>query len=320
MHDGSALPTDYTFTGQKNDATTGLMFYSARYYDTTLARFTQPDTIVPSPFNPQSLNRYAYTLNNPVRYSDPTGHMEEEEDGGGGDGQDDNTASERADETVTTVGGGAVVILPVYTGDNQYTNGKACWPRCNEGIKQANPNYTCGMQSGVQSCNDKEGRKEASWANQRTAGDCTVWGIGCEPTPKWHPSFTFSAGIEGFAEAGAGIQGDIGLFNLDGKGTMQLLSASGGARETTGMGAGWDVYVQGTNAKSVDDIAAYSANTGITGPPGSVDFVYGKSHSYQGFRLGVGENPSWTFPIIPGDLHSGGSYTFLSPIRVDLLK
>jgi len=34
---------------------------------------------VPSPGNPQSLNRYAYTLNNPLRYTDPTGHFEEDQ-------------------------------------------------------------------------------------------------------------------------------------------------------------------------------------------------------------------------------------------------
>lgn len=87
--DGSALPTgmDYTFTGQKSDDSTGLMFYGARYYDTTLGRFTQADTIVPGAMNPQSLNRYAYVLNNPVRYTDPTGHKCEDGDldcGGGG--------------------------------------------------------------------------------------------------------------------------------------------------------------------------------------------------------------------------------------------
>jgi len=31
------------------------------------------DTIVPYIFNPQSLNRYAYVLNNPLRYTDPDG-------------------------------------------------------------------------------------------------------------------------------------------------------------------------------------------------------------------------------------------------------
>ena len=35
-----------------------------------------PDTIVPDPKNPQSLNRYSYVLNNPLNYTDPTGHSE----------------------------------------------------------------------------------------------------------------------------------------------------------------------------------------------------------------------------------------------------
>ena len=64
--EGSALPTDYTFTGQKNDASTDLMFYGSRYYDPALGRFIQADTIVPGAFNPQAFNRYAYVRNNPV--------------------------------------------------------------------------------------------------------------------------------------------------------------------------------------------------------------------------------------------------------------
>jgi hypothetical protein len=51
------------------------MYYRARYYHPALGRFVQADTIVPDPANPQSLNRYAYVLNNPLRYVDPTGHM-----------------------------------------------------------------------------------------------------------------------------------------------------------------------------------------------------------------------------------------------------
>jgi len=64
-------PTDFGFTGQRRDASAGLMYYGARYYDATLGRFVSADTVVPSAGNPQSLNRYAYTLNNPVRYTDP---------------------------------------------------------------------------------------------------------------------------------------------------------------------------------------------------------------------------------------------------------
>ena len=70
----NALPTDYTFTGQKLDESTGLMYYGARYYDPALGRFVQADTIVPNLANPQDLNRYAYVRNNPLKYTDPSGH------------------------------------------------------------------------------------------------------------------------------------------------------------------------------------------------------------------------------------------------------
>jgi len=70
------LPTDYTFTGQKRDNEAGLHFYNARYYDPAIGRFTQADSIIPDQYNPQSLNRYAYVLNNPVKYVDPTGHAQ----------------------------------------------------------------------------------------------------------------------------------------------------------------------------------------------------------------------------------------------------
>jgi RHS repeat-associated protein len=69
-----ALTTDFGFTGQRSERGFGLSDYNARYYDPYLNRFISPDSIVPNPTQPQNLNRYAYTLNNPVRYRDPSGH------------------------------------------------------------------------------------------------------------------------------------------------------------------------------------------------------------------------------------------------------
>ncbi len=64
----------FLYTGQENDSETGLHYYNARYYDSHIRRFTQPDDIVEDVYNPQMLNRYTYVNNNPLRYTDPTGH------------------------------------------------------------------------------------------------------------------------------------------------------------------------------------------------------------------------------------------------------
>jgi RHS repeat-associated protein len=71
--------TTLNYTGQKLDAT-GLLFYNARYYDPSIAKFISADIIVPNESNPQSYNRYAYVISNPLRYTDPTGNCEQEGD------------------------------------------------------------------------------------------------------------------------------------------------------------------------------------------------------------------------------------------------
>ena len=47
---------------------------NARLYDPVIGKFLAPDSIVPDLFNGQSLNRYAYVMNNPSTMTDTTGH------------------------------------------------------------------------------------------------------------------------------------------------------------------------------------------------------------------------------------------------------
>ncbi len=65
----------FLFTGQEKDLETNLNYYNARYYDSHIRRFTQPDDIIQNVYDPQSLNRYSYVLNNPLRYTDPSGKV-----------------------------------------------------------------------------------------------------------------------------------------------------------------------------------------------------------------------------------------------------
>jgi RHS repeat-associated protein len=85
------------FTSKERDDETGLDYFLARYYSSIQGRFTSPDEFTGGPdelfdfanaasdnptfyadlTNPQSLNKYQYAYNNPLRYVDPNGHNAE---------------------------------------------------------------------------------------------------------------------------------------------------------------------------------------------------------------------------------------------------
>jgi RHS repeat-associated protein len=73
---GNSLGYDTTankYTGKNFEEYSGLMFFNGRYYDPRSKRFiTADDRIVPG--GVQGYNRYAFILNNPFRFFDPTGH------------------------------------------------------------------------------------------------------------------------------------------------------------------------------------------------------------------------------------------------------
>ncbi|GHT56313.1 hypothetical protein AGMMS50233_07840 [Endomicrobiia bacterium] len=66
-------PRGYTF--HEHLATFGLINMNGRFYDPVLARFLSPDPYVQMPNFTQNYNRYAYALNNPFKFRDPSGEF-----------------------------------------------------------------------------------------------------------------------------------------------------------------------------------------------------------------------------------------------------
>ncbi|ADN36346.1 YD repeat protein [Methanolacinia petrolearia DSM 11571] len=66
---------DFLFTGEQTDSETGLIYLRARYYDPETGRFISKDPFTGFATNTQSLNRYTYVQNNPVRFTDPSGKV-----------------------------------------------------------------------------------------------------------------------------------------------------------------------------------------------------------------------------------------------------
>nr|VFJ59838.1 MAG: RHS repeat-associated core domain-containing protein [Candidatus Kentron sp. DK] len=72
---GIILPvfTNRGFTGHEHVDEMGLIHMNGRVYDPGLGRFLSADPNIQSPYSSQSYNRYSYVLNNPLKYSDPSG-------------------------------------------------------------------------------------------------------------------------------------------------------------------------------------------------------------------------------------------------------
>lgn len=69
------LDTNRGYTGHEHIDSMGLIHMNGRVYDPTIGRFLSADPHIQAPGNLQSYNRYAYTLNNPLRYTDPSGYF-----------------------------------------------------------------------------------------------------------------------------------------------------------------------------------------------------------------------------------------------------
>lgn len=64
---------DRGFTGHEHLHMFGLINMNGRVYDPVMSTFLSPDNYIQAPDNSQNFNRYAYCLNNPLKYTDPSG-------------------------------------------------------------------------------------------------------------------------------------------------------------------------------------------------------------------------------------------------------
>jgi len=62
----------HLYTGKEKDSSE-LYYFGSRYYDSNIGRFITRDTQFGRKSTPQTFNRYAYCLNNPLKYVDPDG-------------------------------------------------------------------------------------------------------------------------------------------------------------------------------------------------------------------------------------------------------
>ena len=67
--------TDRGYTFHEHLEPFGLINMNGRVYDPVLARFLSPDPYVQAPDYTQNFNRYSYCLNNPFKYTDPSGEL-----------------------------------------------------------------------------------------------------------------------------------------------------------------------------------------------------------------------------------------------------
>ncbi|SMN12661.1 Rhs family protein [Bathymodiolus heckerae thiotrophic gill symbiont] len=67
--------TNRGFTGHEHIDEMGFIHMNGRVYDPSIGRFLSADTYIQDPYNTQSYNRYSYVINNPLKYTDPSGNF-----------------------------------------------------------------------------------------------------------------------------------------------------------------------------------------------------------------------------------------------------
>ncbi|HEU4878155.1 MAG TPA: RHS repeat-associated core domain-containing protein, partial [Gemmatimonadaceae bacterium] len=153
-------PTSGDWAGITNTSRRGFTFHemldnlnfthmNGRVYDQVIGQFTSPDPFVQAPGFTQSFNRYAYTFNSPLSYTDPSGYAATSDSHTARDDCVDNCHSQQptiaqlrfvTNSTITSSGG---------FGDSLFGNGRTMMP---DPTPRSRPIESSDGLCGAQSC------------------------------------------------------------------------------------------------------------------------------------------------------------------------
>jgi len=270
-------PTGYRYTGQLSKLdTTGLYYYGARWYDPYLNRMLSPDSIVPDPYNPLDWDRYSYARNNPIKYTDPSGH---------------------AVACATDAGNGCAGFGPstiVKAGfDPEKTNEYL------RKFMESRPDYRVEKDPLIYGKNEEQLVRTAQFQVEAEKPlDLGDW--------------TLQVGRSDAVYAGMGIRMDI-FGAVDGKGNMGLFISFGGGGYSA-LGASVGPFIGTTNAPSIDKLIGPSLQVG--GQVGEAAYVSGEYDFFRDSETGeiysgpsISTGNTLTLPW-PGVLYGTGTNTW----------
>jgi RHS repeat-associated protein len=290
--------TTYRFTGQRyGPGGGGLYDYGARWYDSTIGRFIQADTIVPQPGNPQALNRYSYVGNRPTVYVDPTGHAHvcgTDADGGG--------CGEWSVYTHSIVENPLVVVDPELLEQAQAVSA-ATKAEMQAGIDRASAEARRIAKRAVKEQIRHEIKKSLPPSGAVSIGACGVLGVA---------KYGTACGVLVAADS----KGNINVFGGGLGGGAVMIFTVGIAGNVTWL----------PGATDVSQLGGVAVNVGISvgeGIVGGADWVISPQiggEYLHGISINLGFGAKDAMAVIPGEFHVGATRTWLSPIRFNIYK
>ena len=270
-------PTTYRFTGQREDATIGLYFYNARYYDPALGRFVQADTIVPD-VPDTSLSTLTVNFSNP-------------------------TFLEKVGRENRWRAYQGIVQEPVSLADSEKPRGlgvvqsfqePSAWPRLNQ----------TGAFSGVSPSPNSQARGPADPQNLNRYTYVRNNALRyVDPSGYW----TFGVFLGGMGFAAIGIRGDVGIVVDDKLNIGLLVGLGGGGYAGAGYSGGPGIQI--TSAPTIQDLREWAVQLGLgvgvgAGGTGEIQFMS------KGFGINLSGGPALDLPVA-FEVHGTTDYSWL---------